>query len=52
MRIDSDEKIKVEPLKERVIPEIIFHVPLYYGAPYEMPIGSTGILLSEDHFLP
>lgn len=48
MRIGSDEKIKVEPLKERVIPEIRFDIPLYYGASYEMPIGSTGILLSED----
>jgi len=47
MRIDTD-KIKVEPLRDRVSPEIRFDIPLYYRAKYEMPIASMGILLSED----
>lgn len=45
-KLDTD-KIKVEPLKDCVRPEMKFDIPVYYGA-YEMPIGSTGILLSED----
>lgn len=47
MRIDTD-KIKVEPLKDCISPEIRFDIPIVYSANYEMPTGSTGILLSED----
>lgn len=49
MRIDTDKIINVEPLRDSVSPEIRFDIPMYYSANYEMPIGSTGILLSEDN---
>lgn len=48
MRIVDIDKIKVEPLRDCVSPEIRFDIPLYYRAKYEMPIAAMGILLSED----
>ncbi|MGB7532202.1 MAG: hypothetical protein WA977_04380 [Halobacteriota archaeon] len=48
MRIVDIDKIKVEPLRDSVSPEIRFDIPLYYRAKYEMPIAAMGILLSED----
>jgi len=47
MRTDLND-VKIEPLKNSISPEIIFNIPVYYKANYEMPIESTGIIFSED----